>query len=50
MTRCDIVYAVSKLAKFTRLPGRVHFDVLLHLLWYLRDNSLLGICEDIFTG
>jgi hypothetical protein len=43
MTRCDIVYAVNKLAKFTRLPGRVHFDVLLHLLRYLRDNMLLGI-------
>jgi len=43
MTCCDIVYAVNKLAKFTRLPGRVHFDVLLHLLCYLRDNALLGI-------
>jgi hypothetical protein len=43
MTRCDIVYAVNKLAKFTRQPGRNHFNALLHLLRYLRDNALLGI-------
>jgi hypothetical protein len=42
-TRCDIVYAVNKLAKFTRQPGRNHFNALLHLLRYLRDNALLGI-------
>jgi transposase InsO family protein len=52
MTRCDIVYATNKLAKFTRLPGRVHFDVLLHLLRYLRDNALLGIrfYSDLFRA
>jgi hypothetical protein len=52
MTRCDIVYAVNKLAKFTRLPGRVHFDVLLHLLRYLRNNTLLGIrfYSDLFRA
>jgi len=52
MTRCDIVYAVNKLAKFTRLPGRVHFDVLLHLLRYLRDNAMLGIrfYSDLFKA
>ena len=43
MTRCDICYAVNKLAKFTRHPGRVHFNALIHVLRYLRDNSLLGI-------
>jgi hypothetical protein len=52
MTRCDIVYATNKLAKFTRLPGRVHFGVLLHLLRYLRDNALLGIhfYSDLFRA
>jgi hypothetical protein len=52
MTRCDIVYSVNKLAKFTRLPGGVHFDVLLHLLRYLRDNALLGIhfYSDLFQA
>jgi len=43
MTRCDIVHAVNKLAKYTRLPGRNHFEALLHVLWHLRDNALLGI-------
>jgi len=43
MTRCDIVHAVNKLAKYTRMPGRNHFEALLHVLRYLRDNALLGI-------
>jgi hypothetical protein len=43
MTRCDIVHAVNKLAKYTRLPGRNHFEALLHVLQYLRVNALLGI-------
>jgi hypothetical protein len=42
MTRCDIVHAVNKLAKYTRQPGRNHFEALLHVLRYLRDNSLMG--------
>jgi hypothetical protein len=43
MTRSDIIYAVNKLAKFSRSPGRVHFDVLIHLLRYLRDHTYLGV-------
>jgi hypothetical protein len=43
MTHCNIVYAVNKLAKFTRKPGIKHSEALLHLLRYLRDNPLLGI-------
>jgi hypothetical protein len=43
MTRCDIVHAVNKLAKYTRIPGKNHFEALLHVLRYLRDNTLLGI-------
>jgi hypothetical protein len=43
MTRTGILFAVNKLAKFSRSPGRVHFDVLIHLLRYLRDNVYLGI-------
>jgi hypothetical protein len=43
MTRCDIVHAVNKLAKYTRQPGQNHFEALLHVLRYLRDNSLMGI-------
>jgi hypothetical protein len=31
------------LAKYTKLPGWNHFEALLHVLRYLRDNALLGI-------
>ena len=37
------IFAVNKLAKYTRKPGKVHFEALIHLLRYLRDNSLYGI-------
>jgi len=43
MTRTDIIYAVNKLAKFTRKPGKLHFEAIVHLLRYLRDNSLYGV-------
>jgi hypothetical protein len=43
MTRTDIIFAVNKLAKYTRKPGKVHFEALTHLLRYLRDNSLHGV-------
>jgi len=43
MTRTDIIYAVNKLAKFTRRPGRTHFTALIHLLRYLRDNIYYGV-------
>jgi hypothetical protein len=43
MTRTDIIYAVNKLAKFTRKPGKLHFEAIIHLLRYLRDNSLYGV-------
>ncbi|MFN9980618.1 MAG: hypothetical protein ACK53Y_11910, partial [bacterium] len=43
MTRCDIVHAVNKLAKYTRAPRRNHFEALLHVLRYLRDIALLGL-------
>jgi hypothetical protein len=43
MTRTDILHAVNKLAKFTRKPGRSHFEVMVHILRYLRDNTYLGM-------
>ncbi|MFN9983118.1 MAG: hypothetical protein ACK53Y_24540, partial [bacterium] len=52
MTRTDIIYAVNKLAKFTRKPGKTHFEALIHLLRYLRDNTLWGVrfYSDIFDS
>ncbi len=43
MMRGDIVYAVNKLAKYSRKPGKNHFEALLHILRYLHDNYLFGI-------
>jgi len=43
MTRTDIIYAVNKLAKLTRKPGKTHFEALIHLLRYLCDNTLCGV-------
>jgi hypothetical protein len=43
MTRCDTIYAINKLAKFSKKPGRKHFEALFHLLRYLRDHSSYGL-------
>ena len=40
-TRANILFPVSKLAKFSANPGEKHFAGLVHLLRYLRDNTYL---------
>ena len=42
-TRLDLSFAVHKLAKFSANPGKVHFEGLVHLLRYIRDNNTLGL-------
>ena len=42
-TRVDLSFAVHKLEKFSANPGKVHFEVLVHLLRYIRDNKTLGL-------
>ena len=42
-TRVDLSFAVHKLAKFSANPGKVHFEGLVHLLKYIRDNKTLGL-------
>ena len=37
----DLSFAVHKLAKFSENPGKVHFEGLIHLLRYIRDNNML---------
>ena len=37
----DLSFAVHKLAKFSANPGKVHFEVLVHFLKYIRDNNNL---------
>ena len=39
----DFIFAVHKLAKFSSNPGKVHFEGLVHLLGYIRDNKTLGL-------
>ena len=34
---------MHELAKFSANPSKVHFEVLIHLLGYIRDNTTLGL-------
>ena len=39
----DLSFAVHKLAKFSTNPGKLHFEGLVHLFRYIRDNKTLGL-------
>ena len=39
----DLSFEVHKLEKFSVNPGKVHFEGLIHLLVYIRDNKTLGL-------
>ena len=39
----DLCFSVHKLAKFLSNTVKVHFDGLVHLLIYIRDNKNLGL-------
>ena len=40
-TRVDLSFAIHKLAKFSENLCKVHFEELVHLLRYIRDNITL---------
>ena len=40
-TRVYLSFAVHKLARFSSNPGKVHFEVLIHLLRYIMDKKTL---------
>ena len=42
-TRVYLVFAVHKLEKISSNRGKVHFEGLVHLLIYVRDNTTLGL-------
>ena len=42
-TRVDLSFAVHKLETFSSNHGKVHFEVLVHLLRYIRENKNLGL-------
>ena len=39
----DLSFEVHKLAKFSANPSMVHFEGLVHLLRYIRDNKTLDL-------
>ena len=39
----DLSFAVHKLADFSANPGKVNFEVLVHILRYIRENKTLGL-------
>ena len=39
----QVQFTVHKLANFSENPGKVHFEGLIHLLRYIRDNKTLGL-------
>ena len=39
----DSSLSVHKLAKYSSNPGKVHFEILVHLLGYIGDNNTLGL-------
>ena len=41
--RVDFSFAVHELARFSANPGIVHFEGLVHLPRYIRDNKTLGL-------
>ena len=42
-TRVDLGFAVHQVAKFSANPGKVHFEVFIHFLRYIRDNKTFGL-------
>ena len=42
-TRVDLSFAVNKLEKFSSNTSKVHFEGLVHLLRYIRENKTLGL-------
>ena len=39
----DLSFVVNKLETFSSNPGKVSFEVLVHLLRYIRENKTLGL-------
>ena len=42
-TRLELSFAVHKLGKFSANSGKVHYEGLVHILRYIRDNKTLGL-------
>ena len=42
-TRVDLSFSAQKLEKFSSNPGKIHYEGLVYLLRYIRDNKTLGL-------
>ena len=42
-TRVDFSFSVHKLKRFSSNPGKFHFEVLVQVLRYIRENKALGL-------
>ena len=42
-TRVDLSFVVNKLEKISANPGKWHFEGLVHILRYIRENKTLGL-------
>ena len=42
-TKVDLSFTLHKLAKFSANPGKVKFEVLIHILIYIRYNKTFGL-------
>ena len=42
-TRVDLSFSVHKLAKFSANTSKVHFEGLINMLRYIRENKTLGL-------
>ena len=40
-TRVDLSFAMHKLERFSSNPGKVHFEGLVHILRYIKENKIL---------
>ena len=45
-TRVELSFSVHKLETFSANPGKIYFEVLVHLLIYIRYNKTLGLKYD----
>ena len=39
----ELIFAVHKLVKFSANPSKVHFEGLVYILRYIRENDILGL-------
>ena len=49
-TRVELSFAVHKLAQFSGNPVKVHFEGLVHILRYIRENKTLGLKYYAYTN